>query len=73
MARGEAVKLHRMNPLDIVIAAEAASCKGCARIMAVRFGDEIKNGCTLGRKYGARCKSYLADTRKGADGQPQGN
>lgn len=64
------MKLHRMNPLDIVIAAEEASCKGCARTMTVRFGNEIKTGCTKGKKYGTRCKSYLPG--KEADAQ-QGN
>jgi len=61
-----------MNPLDIVIAAEAASCKGCAREMKVSFGAEIKMGCTAGKKHGARCKKYIPDTRKGAHAQ-QGN
>lgn len=65
------MNLHRMNPLDIVIAAEASSCKGCAREMKVRFGNEIKFGCTKGKKHGQRCKQYLPG--KGADGQPQGN
>lgn len=58
-----------MNPLDIVIAAEAASCKGCAREMAVRFGDDVRMGCTLGKKHGERCKKYTIDTRKGNDGR----
>jgi hypothetical protein len=61
-----------MTPEAIVIAAEAASCKGCAREMKVRFGNEIKRGCTKGKAYGTRCKQYSQDTRKGADAQ-QGN
>lgn len=52
------MNLHRMNPLDIVIAIENHSCKGCAREMQVRFGDDIRIGCTLGRKHGERCKAY---------------
>lgn len=63
------MQLHRMNPLDIVIAAEAASCKGCAREMAVRFGNEVRMGCTTGRKHGDRCKHYKPG--KGTHGRQQ--
>ena len=39
---------------------------------SIRIGNEIKVGCTKGKLYGTRCKSYLASTRKGADApQPQ--
>lgn len=42
------------NPLDILLASEARSCKGCAHV-DVAFDRQF---CSKGKKYGRRCAAY---------------
>jgi hypothetical protein len=46
------------NPEAVAIRKESRTCKGCIHI-AVAFD---RRYCNLGKKYGARCKSY-SDTK----------
>ena len=45
---------HYRDPLDVLLAAESMTCKGCihAKIMFE------KKYCSKGKKFGKRCKKY---------------
>jgi hypothetical protein len=52
----KAMPAHRYrDPLEIIIAEEAATCKGCAHSSHV-FAQPL---CMKGRKHGHRCKHYI--------------
>lgn len=57
------MNIHRMPPESIVIAVEAASCKGCIYEQGVRLCGDVRMMCLKGKRHGTRCRRYKAINR----------
>jgi len=54
------------DPLDILLAREAATCAGCgSAITIIAFGEKRKVCKWKSKKYGRRCKFYVETLEKG--------
>jgi hypothetical protein len=51
------VFLYR-DPLEVAIAREAQSCKGCAHEQTYEFGGRTVKICGEGKAHGSRCKTF---------------
>ncbi len=50
--------MYSRDPLEILIAREARTCKGCAFERVKRVFEIKLVTCSKGRKHGKRCKKY---------------
>jgi hypothetical protein len=46
------------DPLEVAIAREAQTCKGCAHEQAYEFANQKIKVCAKGRPHGRRCKFF---------------
>lgn len=46
------------DPLNVLMAREAISCKGCRHEVCYRVWGETVRICARGKRHGRRCRSY---------------
>lgn len=54
------------DPLEVLIADEARTCKGCAHEVSIEFRTggqkQVYHSCSKTKKYGRRCQNYSNPT-----------
>jgi hypothetical protein len=54
------------DPLEVLIAKESRTCKGCAHEVCAEFRiggqKRVYKSCSKSRKHGRRCRQYLNPT-----------